>query len=43
MPHCAGHRDTVRDCFVSEDGDGVFTVARDGGVFVWAWRRDLAP
>ncbi|CAM9696904.1 unnamed protein product, partial [Choristocarpus tenellus] len=35
-----GHRDSVRHCFFSEDSDGIYTVARDGGVFVWGWNRD---
>ncbi|CAM9569764.1 unnamed protein product, partial [Ectocarpus sp. 6 AP-2014] len=36
----AGHRDGLCGCFVSESGDEVYTVARDGGVFAWEWVPD---
>ncbi|CAN0246302.1 unnamed protein product, partial [Hapterophycus canaliculatus] len=35
-----GHRDGLRGCFVSASGDEVYTVAKDGGVFVWEWVAD---
>lgn len=35
-----GHRDALKGCFVSDSGDEIYTVARDGGVFAWEWVAD---
>lgn len=34
----AGHRDAVIAAYFSQDDQNIYTVAKDGAVFIWAWK-----
>jgi periodic tryptophan protein 2 len=42
MTVLSGHRDSVVGCYFAKDSDLVFSVAKDGAVFTWAY-EPLAP